>query len=325
MIPLRDTTRSRNYPVVNTLLIAANVLLFLVQSAQGPQEDAFIYTYGLVPARYSVPGISAHFTSFQQALALLSFMFLHGGFWHLLGNMWSLYIFGDNVEDRLGPFRYLLFYLLCGWASGLFHLFLNWQSPVPTIGASGAIAGVMGAYLILYPHSRILTLIPILFIPYFIEIPAYFFLGLWFLFQFLGAAGSDAQGGGIAWWAHVGGFVAGIILVKILERVPQTGLTERMREATQKTGTPRLQVAPVHDAPEDPHLYGTITVSPKEAFLGTRKLISVKWGMRSRILRVTVPPRLREGTVLRLVGLGKVLPDGKKGDLHLKVLIKDEG
>lgn len=323
MIPLRDTTRSTNYPVVNTLLIATNVLLFFVQMAQGPQEDAFIYTYGLVPARYSVPEIGAHFNSIQQVLALLSFMFLHGGFWHLLGNMWSLYIFGDNVEDRLGPFRYLLFYILCGWASGLFHLFLNWQSPVPTIGASGAIAGVMGAYLILFPHSRILTLIPIIFIPYFIEIPAYFFLGFWFLMQFLGAAGSGAQGGGIAWWAHVGGFVTGIILVKVLERVPQTGLTGRMREATQKKWTPRLQVAHVLDSPEDPHLYGTIAISPKEAFLGTRKLISVKWGLRSRVLRVTVPPRMREGTVLRLVGLGKVFPDGKKGDLHLKVLIQD--
>ena len=323
MIPLRDITRSRNYPVVNTLLIAANVLLFLVQTTQGTQEEAFIYTYGLVPARYSVPGISAHFTSFQQALALLSFMFLHGGIWHLLGNMWSLYIFGDNVEDRLGPFRYLLFYLLCGWASGLFHLFLNWQSPVPTIGASGAIAGVMGAYLILFPHSRILTLIPILFIPYFIEIPAFFFLGLWFFLQFLGAAGSSAQGGGIAWWAHVGGFVAGIILVKILEWVPATGLTGRMREATHKTGTPRLQVANAYDSPKDPHLYGTVTLTPREALLGTRKLMSVKWGLRSRVLRVSVPAGVAEGTVLRLAGLGKLMPDGEKGDLLLRVMIQD--
>ena len=323
MIPLRDTTRSRNYPAVNTALIAANGLLFLVQLAQGPQQDAFIYTYGLVPARYSVPHVAAYFTSFQQALALLSFMFLHGGFWHLLGNMWSLYIFGDNVEDRLGPFRYLLFYLLCGWASGLFHLFLNWQSPVPTIGASGAIAGVMGAYLLLYPRSKILTLIPIFFIPYFIEIPAFFFLGLWFLFQFLGAAGSSAQGGGIAWWAHVGGFVAGILLVKVLERVPQTGLSGRMREATQRNWTPRLQVAQLHDAPGDPHLYGTLAVAPKEALLGTRKLLNAKWGFRSRVLRVTVPPGLGQGTVLRLAGLGKQLPDGRKGDLLLKVLIQD--
>jgi membrane associated rhomboid family serine protease len=321
MIPLRDTTSSTNYPVVNTLLIATNVLLFFVQMAQGPQQDQFIYTYGLVPARYSVPEIGAHFTSFQQVLALISFMFLHGGFWHLLGNMWSLYIFGDNVEDQLGPLRYLLFYLLSGWASGLFHLFLNWQSPVPTIGASGAIAGVMGAYLILFPRSRILTLIPILFIPYFIEIPAFFFLGIWFLLQFLGAAGSGAQGGGIAWWAHVGGFVAGIILVKVLQRVPQTGMTGRMREATHKTGTPRLQVANAYDSPEDPHLYGTMTIAPREALLGTRKLISVKWGLRSRVLRVSVPPGVVEGTVLRLAGLGKLMPNGEKGDLLLRVMI----
>jgi len=323
MIPLRDTTQSRNYPVVNTLLIAMNVLLFFVQMMQGPRQDEFIFIYGLVPARYSVPEIGAYFTSFQQVLALISFMFLHGGFWHLLGNMWSLYIFGDNVEDRLGPFRYLLFYLLSGWASGLFHLFLNWQSPVPTIGASGAIAGVMGAYLILFPRSRILTLIPILFIPYFIEIPAFFFLGIWFLLQFLGAAGSGAQGGGIAWWAHVGGFVAGIILVKVLERVPQTGVTGRMREATQKTGTPRLQVTNAFDSPEDPHLYGTIAVAPREALLGTRKLISVKWGFRSRVLRVSVPPGVVEGIVLRLAGLGKLMPNGEKGDLLLRVIIQD--
>lgn len=323
MIPIRDTTRSRNYPVVNTLLIATNVLLFFVQMMQGPRQDEFIFVYGLVPARYSVPEIGAYFTSFQQVLALISFMFLHGGFWHLLGNMWSLYIFGDNVEERLGPFRYLLFYLLSGWASGLFHLFLNWQSPVPTIGASGAIAGVMGAYLILFPRSRILTLIPILFIPYFIEIPAFFFLGIWFLLQFLGAAGSGAQGGGIAWWAHVGGFVAGIILVKVLERVPQTWVTGRMREATQKTGTPRLQVTNAFDSPEDPHLYGTIAVAPREALLGTRKLISVKWGIRSRVLRVSVPPGVVEGIVLRLAGLGKRMPNGEKGDLLLRVLIQD--
>ena len=323
MIPIRDTTPSGNYPVVNTLLIATNVLLFFVQMMQGPRQEQFIFTYGLIPARYSVPEISAHFTSFQQVLALVSFMFLHGGVWHLLGNMWSLYIFGDNVENRLGPFRYLLFYLLSGWASGLFHLFLNWSSPVPTIGASGAIAGVMGAYLILFPRSRILTLIPILFIPYFIEIPAFFFLAIWFLLQFLGAAGSGAQGGGIAWWAHVGGFAAGIILVKILQQVPQTGATRRMREATHKTGTPRLQAAHAYDSPEDPNLYTTITIAPGEALSGTRKLISVKWGFRSRILRVSVPPGMKEGTLLRLVGLGKLMPNGEKGDLLLRVRIQD--
>jgi hypothetical protein len=121
----------------------------------------------------------------------------------------------------------------------------------------------------------------------------------------------------------VGGFVAGIILVKVLERVPQTGLSGRMRQATHKTWTPRLQVAQVYDSPEDPHLYGTIAIAPKEALLGTRKLISVKWGFRSRVLRVSVPARVVQGTVLRLAGLGKLLPNGRKGDLLLKVVIQE--
>ena len=140
MIPIRDTVQSKNYPVVNTVIIALNVLLYLVELAQGERLNHFILIYGLVPVRYSVPEISAYFTLGQQAFAFLSFMFLHGGFWHLLGNMWSLYTFGDNVEDRLGHLRYVIFYLLCGGASGLSHLFLNWHSQVPTIGASGAIA-----------------------------------------------------------------------------------------------------------------------------------------------------------------------------------------
>ena len=167
MIPIRDTTPSKNYPIVNTVIIGVNIFLFLVEMAQGNALDRFIFIYGLVPARYTDPHLSGYFTLGRQILSLISFMFLHGGFWHLLGNMWSLYIFGDNVEDRLGPFRYLTFYLLCGFASGLSHLLLNQSSNVPTIGASGAIAGVMGAYFILYPNSKILTLIPIFFIPYF--------------------------------------------------------------------------------------------------------------------------------------------------------------
>ncbi len=188
MIPLRDTIQSKSYPVVNTSIIVLNGLIFLVELGQGSKLNQFIFNYGLVPARLEV-------------FAFLSFMFIHGGFWHLLGNMWSLYIFGDNVEDRLGSIRYLVFYLFCGWASGLTHLFTNWHSEIPTIGASGAIAGVMGAYLILYPRSRILTLIPIFFIPYFIEIPAFFFLGIWFFIQFLSAAGTHGQTG---WHSLVG-------------------------------------------------------------------------------------------------------------------------
>jgi membrane associated rhomboid family serine protease len=218
LIPIRDTIRSETYPIINYVLIALNILAFLVEQLQGRNLNEFIFTYGLVPARYSVPQISAQFTSGQQVIAFLAFMFLHGGFFHLLGNMWFLYIFGDNVEDRLGHFRYLAFYLLCGWASGILHLFLNWTSQTPTIGASGAIAGVMGAYFILYPRAKVLTLVPIFFFLYFIKIPAFLFLGVWFLFQSLSAVASSAQTSGIAWWAHVSGFIFGIIFLKLFQR-----------------------------------------------------------------------------------------------------------
>ncbi|MFC1592156.1 rhomboid family intramembrane serine protease, partial [Thermodesulfobacteriota bacterium] len=167
MIPLRDTTPCKNYPVVNTGLILLNILVYLLQQGQGRELDRFFYLYGLVPARYTVPEIAAYFSFSEQLLSLFTFMFLHGGLLHLAGNLWTLYIFGDNIEDRLGPLRYLVFYLLCGLGSGLFHLMLNSHATVPVIGASGAIAGVMGAYFILYPAARILTLIPIFIIPYF--------------------------------------------------------------------------------------------------------------------------------------------------------------
>jgi membrane associated rhomboid family serine protease len=220
LIPIRDTIRSETYPIVNYVLIALNILAFLVEQSQGRNINEFIYTYGLVPARYSMPWISAQFTSGQQVIAFFAFMFLHGGFFHLLGNMWFLYIFGDNVEDRLGHFRYLAFYLLCGLASGISHLILNWTSQIPTIGASGAIAGVMGAYFILYPRAKVLTLVPIFFFLYFIKIPAFLFLGFWIFFQFLSATTSSAQTGGIAWWAHVSGFIFGVIFLKLFQRLP---------------------------------------------------------------------------------------------------------
>jgi membrane associated rhomboid family serine protease len=225
MIPIRDTIPARSYPVVTHTLIGICVGIYLLEMAQGPGLEKFIYVYGLVPARYSIPHVSSYFSTLQQMFSLISFMFLHGGFWHLLGNMWFLYIFGDNVEDRLGSLRYLCFYLTCGITSGLFHLMFNFHSNMPTIGASGAIAGVMGAYLMLYPHSRILTLIPIIIIPWFIEIPAYFFLGFWIFLQFINAAGSQANTAGIAWWAHIGGFAFGAIFLKAFMALPATGVS----------------------------------------------------------------------------------------------------
>jgi membrane associated rhomboid family serine protease len=322
MIPLRDTTPSRNYPVVNGVIIGLNVLAYLVQTAQGDDINRFIITYGLVPARYSDPRIADYFTPGQQVFAFLSFMFLHGGFWHLLGNMWSLYIFGDNVEDRLGSARYLVFYLLCGIASGLSHLILNWGSRVPTIGASGAIAGVMGAYFLLYPRSRILTLIPIIFIPYFVEIPAFLFIGLWFVLQFVSAATASGQGGGIAWWAHIGGFVFGMLFLKLFLKVPETGITRQLRHGTSRQRTPRLQIIHPAGSVGDIHLYGSIAISPREARGGATKLINIPWGFHKRLIRLTIPPGIREGAVLRLRGMGRQAGD-ERGDLHLRVSIRE--
>ncbi|MEA1867187.1 MAG: rhomboid family intramembrane serine protease [Thermodesulfobacteriota bacterium] len=233
MIPIRDTIRSETYPITNYVLIGLNILAFFVEQSQGRNLNEFIFTYGLVPARYSASQISAHFTIGQQVIAFLAFMFLHGGFFHLLGNMWFLYIFGDNVEDHLGHFRYLAFYLLCGLASGISHLFLNWTSQIPTIGASGAIAGVMGAYFILYPRAKVLTLVPIFFFIQFIEIPAFLFLGFWIFFQFLSAA-SSTQAGGIAWWAHIGGFFFGMIFLKLFQLLPKTHAGRKSGNLTRK-------------------------------------------------------------------------------------------
>jgi membrane associated rhomboid family serine protease len=321
MIPLRDTIQAKNYPVINNVLIGINTLVFLIQLTKGQALNQFIFTYGLVPARYSVPEVSSYFSFGQQAFSFLSFMFLHGGFLHLLGNMWFLYIFGDNVEDRLGHLRYLIFYLLCGWISGLFHLFINWHSQIPTIGASGAIAGVMGAYFILYPKSRILTLIPIFIIPYFIEIPAFFFLGIWFLLQFLSVAWAKGQGG-IAWWAHIGGFIVGIIILKLFLKIPELGITSMLRDASPKRKTPKLQVIHSKGSQEDPHLHGEITITPLEAALGTQKIVNIPWGFQRRLFRVKVPSGTSHGSMLRLRGMGKRTVNGTRGDLFLKVLIQ---
>ena len=323
MIPLRDTTQSRSYPIVNITIIVANCLVYFLQTGQeGPRLNEFIMTYGLVPARYSMPAIGSSFTVSQQLFSFISFMFLHGGFWHLLGNMWTLYIFGDNVEDRLGSARYLLFYLLGGIASGLSHLLLNWHSPVPTIGASGAIAGVMGAYFLLYPKSRVLTLIPILFLPYLVELPAYFFLGLWFVMQFLSATLAPAGGGGIAWWAHIGGFVFGMVLLKLFLRIPESRFSRRLREETSRKKSHRLQMVKPPRPAEGAHLYASLFITPREAANGTRKLLSIASGRQRRLFRVTIPPGAPDGMVLRLSGAGQELDDGRRGDVYVRIRIQ---
>jgi membrane associated rhomboid family serine protease len=217
VIPLRDTIPSRTAPVVTVALIAANLLVFLHETALGDYLPHFVYAYGLVPARLVYwrgdPLDPARF------VPLLTSMFWHGGWLHLLGNMLYLWIFGDNVEDRLGHFRFLFFYVLSGLGAALTQVALSPDSTIPTEGASGAIAGVLGAYLVSFPRSRVVTFIPIFIFPWIVEIPAVAYLLFWFVMQLLSGVASlnvPAGTGGVAWWAHVGGFVAGIIGVGIL-------------------------------------------------------------------------------------------------------------
>jgi len=224
MIPLRDTIPSRRFPIVNTALIGLNVLVFLFESILTPEQlDRFIWLWGLVPADFW------HGEGLARWLSLFTSMFMHGGWWHLISNMLALYIFGDNVEDCLGYFRYLLFYLFGGLAASAAHLVAYSDSPVPTVGASGAIAGVLGAYLVLYPRARVVTLVPIFYFIRIVEIPALIYLGFWFLSQLfnglfaLAAAADVIQSGGVAWWAHIGGFVFGLAVIKLIcPRPPRT-------------------------------------------------------------------------------------------------------
>ena len=231
MIPIRDTVPSRHVPVVTWSLIAVNVLVFLYQLALPQQaQQQLILLYGIVPARFTHPAWASSVGFPPESLwPFVTSQFLHGGFFHLLANMWTLWIFGDNVEDRMGPLRFLVFYLLCGVASGVLLWMSGPDSEVPTIGASGAIAGVLGAYLRLYPRARILTLIPIFIIPFFFELPAYFFLGFWFVSQLLN--GTFSIGGhaaaGVAWWAHVGGFLAGLAICPLFLRGGRAGPVRR--------------------------------------------------------------------------------------------------
>jgi membrane associated rhomboid family serine protease len=209
MIPLRDVIPTRTWPVVTVALIVVNILVFLHEQTLGPRAlDLFVREWGLVPADFAWDRV-------------VTSMFLHGGWAHIGGNLLYLWIFGDNVEDRLGHGRYLLFYLLCGAAAALAQTGIHSDSAVPMIGASGAISGVLGAYLLLFPHSRVLTLVPIVFFIQLLEVPAVLLLGLWFLMQLVsgvGSLGARADMGGIAFWAHVAGFVAGVGLVNVFKQ-----------------------------------------------------------------------------------------------------------
>lgn len=211
MLPLRDTLRARRVPVVTWGIVILNVLVFFYELSLSPAGlEQMIRKYALLSSALSLQDASTWFP-------LLSHMFMHGGWVHFLSNMWILVIFGDNVEDRMGRFRYLMFYLLGGVAAGLVQVMFTAQSNIPSLGASGAIAAVLGAYILFYPRARIISFVPLFILPWVMEIPAWVYLGLWFVSQLfsgllaLGTPGGLA-GSGIAWWAHIGGFVVGLVL-----------------------------------------------------------------------------------------------------------------
>jgi membrane associated rhomboid family serine protease len=211
MIPLKDLNPRRSFPIVTLILIALNVVVFIHQiTPPAAAAEAFVKTYALTPSHIQLALEGRRYTPLQAFLPLITCMFLHGGFLHNLGNMWFLWIFGDNVEDEFGPFGYLVFYLVCGIGSGLAQVAFSWGSRIPSLGASGAISGVLGAYLVFFPRSRILTFVFILLV----RIPAAVFIGLWFLVNFMSGVSSLGMlnSGGVAWWAHVGGFLLGVLI-----------------------------------------------------------------------------------------------------------------
>ncbi|MFN7953701.1 MAG: rhomboid family intramembrane serine protease [bacterium] len=240
MFPLRDTVPSRSVPVVTWTLLVLNAVAWLYEPMVFDRlhgvrtiDPAFMSRYGLVPLKFFWYGEAHPFDWWGRFSPILTSMFLHASWMHFLGNMLFLWIFGDNVEDRLGKPRFVLFYLLCGTVAALIQTYLVPRSGVPMVGASGAIAGVLGSYFLFFPRARVLTVVPIFFFIQVIEIPAFFFLGFWFLMQFLSGAatvGDAGNGGGVAFGAHVGGFLAGLVLGPLLARRTARKATYPTRE-----------------------------------------------------------------------------------------------
>lgn len=223
MIPLRDQNPSRSTPVVTCGLIALNAAIFFYELSLGPDLRDFMFAWGVIPAQLMNSLQRGGEPLAWTAFSFVSSLFLHGGWAHLVGNLWYLWIFGDNVEDRFGSVRFLLFYVAAGVVASALHVISNLDSRVPTLGASGAIAGVLGAYAVMFPRARVITLVP--FFPFFqvIPLPAVLVLGLWFVFQFLSGALSlgHGPGGGVAWSAHIGGFLFGVVVARLTGGLPR--------------------------------------------------------------------------------------------------------
>ncbi len=221
MIPLKDDNPTTIQPVLCISFIAINILVFLYQFSLGPQlGQAFVYQYGAIPVvLFGGEQLPAELGAVPPVMSLMTSMFLHGGFMHLAGNMLYLWIFGNNIEDVMGHRRFIVFYVLCGFIAAMSHALTDPGSVVPMIGASGAISGLLGAYLLIYPHAQVLVLIPLGFFTQMVYIRAGWVLGFWFLMQvFSGGMSAGQQGGGVAWFAHIGGFVAGMIFIGLFKR-----------------------------------------------------------------------------------------------------------
>lgn len=220
MIPLRDDNPTTLKPVFTVAFIVVNVLVFLWQASLGPAvQERIVFSLGVIPAvLFHARELPPQLALVPPEITLLTSMFLHGGWAHLIGNMLYLWIFGNNVEDAMGHARFVLFYVLCGLAAAFAQALPNPASTIPMIGASGAISGVLGAYLMLFPHARVLVLLPLGFFTQLVHIPAVFVLGFWFVLQILNSVLTRAEGGGVAWGAHIGGFIAGMVLILVFRR-----------------------------------------------------------------------------------------------------------
>ncbi len=218
MIPIRDRNPSGTFPYVTIGIIIVNILIFLYELSLGSGLDEFIMKFGVVPLKVNYYSQVPDLTFINTFFPFISSIFLHGGFVHLIGNMWFLWIFGDNIEDKLGHFKFIAFYFLCGIIASSVHVFFNIESKVPCVGASGAIAGVLGAYMITFPRARVVTIVPLFVFIQVMELPAIVVLGFWFVIQFFNGAATitaSTSGAGVAWWAHIGGFAAGVIILYI--------------------------------------------------------------------------------------------------------------
>jgi len=214
LIPLRDKLRSKHIPIITIALILVNIYIFFKEIFLGNGLILFIDKYALVPAYFIFWDEITWATVINKIFSLIISLFIHSGWLHLIGNMWYLWVFGDNVEYRLGHLRYLLFYFLCGIIGTSMHIIMNLSSTIPVIGASGCIAGVLGAYFLLSPKAKIVTILPVFIFWTIADVPAFFFLGIWFLIQFLAGYYTliETQSSGVAWWAHIGGFIGGAVL-----------------------------------------------------------------------------------------------------------------